>query len=208
MAKTTLSAGDAALLARVRTDRQARAVLGIVAQYLRQGYEVADNASGGPLLYLSNRELKKQFKESLDENNRWAQKVYASIPDDDAPVSPLNLKKVGLALAQARETFAMVKSDADDLNRGLTGALLDMVNNWVKQFAQQLAHDATNDPMKILKWVGVGVVALTGLFVLGKLVHTVAFGNGGFGQAELLEAEREAMEIARTQGFGRRRRAV
>jgi len=42
----------------------------------------------------------------------------------------------------------------------------------------------------VLMWVGIGAVTLIGLFVIGKLVHTVALGN-----AALTEAEEDAMRI-------------
>ena len=43
----------------------------------------------------------------------------------------------------------------------------------------------------IWMWIGIGAVSLVGLFILGKLVHTVAFGG-----AALEEAEEEALKIA------------
>lgn len=42
----------------------------------------------------------------------------------------------------------------------------------------------------VLMWVGIGAVTLIGLFVIGKLVHTVALGN-----AALTEAEEDAIRI-------------
>lgn len=43
----------------------------------------------------------------------------------------------------------------------------------------------------VMMWVGIGAVTLIGLFIIGKLVHTVAFGG-----AALEEAEEEAMRLA------------
>jgi hypothetical protein len=42
-----------------------------------------------------------------------------------------------------------------------------------------------------MMWVGIAAVSLVGLFIIGKLVHTVAFGG-----AELEDAEDEALKIA------------
>ena len=41
-----------------------------------------------------------------------------------------------------------------------------------------------------MMWIGIGAVTLVGLFMIGKLVHTVAFGD-----ARLEEAEDEAMRL-------------
>jgi len=54
----------------------------------------------------------------------------------------------------------------------------------------------------VFMWIGVGAVALVGLFVLGKFLHTVALGN-----AELTEAEDEAMKIADEKARQKRLRA-
>lgn len=43
----------------------------------------------------------------------------------------------------------------------------------------------------VMMWVGIGAVALVGIFLIGKLAHTVAFGD-----ARLTEAEDEAMRLA------------
>jgi hypothetical protein len=42
-----------------------------------------------------------------------------------------------------------------------------------------------------MMWVGIAAVSIVGLFIIGKLVHTVAFGS-----AALEEAEDEALKIA------------
>ena len=42
----------------------------------------------------------------------------------------------------------------------------------------------------VMMWIGIGAVTLVGLFMIGKLVHTVAFGD-----ARLEEAEDEAMRL-------------
>jgi hypothetical protein len=40
-------------------------------------------------------------------------------------------------------------------------------------------------------WIGIAAVSVVGLFIIGKLIHTVALGG-----AALEEAESEAMKIA------------
>lgn len=189
--KTALSPSDVALLARMQTNRQARAVLGVVAQYLRQGYEVANTVPSFISPIDGTKMAASAMRGLLDQTNNYGQRVYKAIPDDDAPVSDLNRKKVGLTLQQARENLLMVSTEANNLNTGLTGALLELFNDMFKK----LAHDAVQDPLKALKWVGVGLIVLMGLFTIGKLVHTVALGAAS--DEALKEAEREAMKTAR-----------
>ncbi len=190
-AKSALSPSDTVLLARMQTNRQARAVLGVVAQYLRQGYEVAKTVPSFISPIDGTKKAAEAMRIGLDQINNYAQRVYNAIPNDDTPLSDLNRKKVGLSLSQARSELAMVSTDANDLNRGLTGALVDLFNDMFKQ----LAHNAVQDPLKALKWIGVGVAVLLGLFTLGKLVHTVVLGEAM--DEELLAAEREALKIAK-----------
>lgn len=204
MAKAALSAQDAALIARIRTNRQARAALGIVAQYLRQGYDIAKTVPSFISPVDGTKMAAAQMRSTLDQDNNYARRVYATIPDDDAPVSDLVRQKIGLVLAQTRSTLAIVSTEANDLNRGLTGSLMDLINDWLKQ----LARDAEKDPLKALRWIGVGVAVLAGLYVIGSLVHTVTSFAGAESPQALLDAEKEAMEAARTRGFGRRRRSV
>ena len=195
---SALTAEDAQLLARMQTNRQARAVLGAVAQILHQGYTVAEQSSGGPLLYFSNRALKAQFKSSLDEVNRWATKTYAGIPNDDAPLSAQNRQRVEAALAQARSTFAEVQADADWLNRGLTGAITDLlVAPWLPK----------NTPFGVQKWLMIGGVIVVGVVVIGvasRLVQKIAFGEAN----ALVEAEEAAVAIAEAKRRKTRSRRV
>lgn len=190
-AKTALLPGDLALLARMQTDRQARAVLGVVAQYLKQGYEVANTVPTFISPIDGTKMAASAMRGLLDQTNTYGQRVYKAIPDDDAPLSDLNRKKVGLTLQQARENLLMVSTEANNLNSGLTGALMDLFNDMFKR----LAHDAAQDPIKALKWVGIGLVVLIGVFTLGKLVHTVALGAAS--DEALKEAEQQAMKTAR-----------
>lgn len=52
--------------------------------------------------------------------------------------------------------------------------------------------EAPGGSRSVFVWIGIGVVALAGLFILGKLVHTVVLG----GSNALTAAEDEAMRIS------------
>ncbi len=45
----------------------------------------------------------------------------------------------------------------------------------------------------VFMWIGIGAVSLVGLFIIGKLIHTVALGNA------LTEAEDDAVRIANSK---------
>lgn len=195
----------AALLAPMQTNRQARAVLGIVAQYLQQGYQTAATVPSFISPIDGTTIASKAMVSLLDTDNRYAMRVYAGLPNDDVPVSPLNRKKVTLAVTQALSSTKLVSTEAADLNRGLVGALIDMF----KEGLQKLATDAAHNPLKALKWVGIGIAVLVGLVVVGKLVKTIALGNASdvAKGAALEEAEEAALALmgAKLQK-GRRKR--
>jgi hypothetical protein len=183
----------AALLAPMQTNRQARMVLGVVAQYLQQGYQTAATVPSFISPIDGTSIASKAMISLLDTDNRYAMRVYAGLPDNDAPVSPLDRKKVALAVTQALSSTKLVSTEAADLNRGLVGSLIDLF----KEGLQKLATDAAHNPLAALKWAGVGLAVLIGLFIAGKLVHTIAFGGAGHGgEADaLLEAEEAAVAI-------------
>ena len=120
-------------------------------------------------------------------------RVYAGLPDNDAPLTPLNRQKVTLAVTQALSSTKLVSTEAADLNRGLVGALIDMF----KEGVQKLVSSAAHNPLAALKWVGIGVAVLVAVYVAGKLVHTIMLGGASW-EAEgdaLLEAEEAAIAL-------------
>lgn len=198
-ATTKPSVEDQQLLARMRTNRQARAVLGVVAKYLRRGYEIAQGVPSFVSPIDGTKMAAEAMRSSLDGVNRFAQKVYAGIPDDDAPVSDLNRKKVTLALTQARSNLALVSSAAEDLDRGLIGALSDLLSEKI------LPPWARPNPktLDLALKIGIGVAVLVGLFIAGKLVYKITLGGPGGGT--LGDAEKAAVALMDAQ---RRRRRV
>lgn len=183
----------AALLAPMQTNRQARMVLGVVAQYLQQGYQTAATVPSFISPIDGTTIASKAMVSLLDTDNRYAMRVYAGLPNNDAPVTPLNRQKVTLAVTQALSSTKLVSTEAADLNRGLVGSLIDLF----KEGVQKLVNDAAHNPLAALKWVGVGVAVLVGLFIAGKLVHTIVLGGSGreAGGDALLEAEEAAIAL-------------
>jgi hypothetical protein len=199
--RTTTAPEDAQLLSKMRTNRQARAVLGVVAQYLRKGYDIAQTVPSFISPIDGTKMAAEAMRSNLDSDNRWSQKVYAAIPDNDDPVSDLNRKKVTIALTQARGTLTLVSSGAEDLNRGLMGSLADLLS---EHLLPSWAQPSTGKGRDLALKIGIGVAVLIGLFVAGKLVHTIILGQS----SALGEAEMMAMAIADAQRRKRHSRTV
>ena len=191
----------------MQTNRQARAVLGVVAQVLKQGYQVSVPFYARAL-DASSRELQRTMTSGLDGINRYAQKVYAGIPDDDAPVSDLNRKKVSIVLAQARDTVRSIDETVKD--SGLMGVLSSMLD----QLFGQVWTNRSPETKRLLIKIGIGVAIVIGALMTLKFVHTVAFGEAAQQRRSrrrkqrtpLEEAEAQAIEImSRLQRSGRSR---
>lgn len=201
-----LTPDDVARMAKVQTNKQARAVLGVVAQVLRQGYQISV-----PLYARAvdsdSRELQRTMTSRLDATNKYAQKVYVGIPDDNAPVSDLNRKKVRLVLVQARDAVKDVDEAAK--NSGLMGAL----SNGLDEVLGGVWANRSPETKRWLIRIGIGVAVVVGLFMTVKFVHVVAFGEASRGRGErrrkrtpLEEAEEQAAAIMARLRRGRRAR--
>ncbi len=173
------------LLAAIQTNAQARHVLGIVATRLNQGYQAAEtfpftashNLPGGA-------DAKGAAIDLLNQANGYAQRVYATIPDDGAPVTAQTRKTVGVAVTNALRAVKLVSNAANNLNQGLIDDLTDYL---IKK-----AKDSTGFgiPRPVI-YAGLAVGGILALFLAAKLVHTVMLGR-----AQLAEAEEEAIQIA------------
>lgn len=202
----TLTAEDAQLLARMRTNRQGRAVLGAVAQTLRVAYEqhlplYAQVSSAG-------RQLEAAMKSRLDGINNYAQRVYAVIPDDDMPISDLLRSKVGLTLAQARdaandidEAVRSQRISAGDVLEGVADILTRLVAAALGAVGNALIPGGGAIPRWVKVAVG-GVVVLVVVGVATKLLRTIMLGQTPLGAAE--EAAIGIVEAARRKRHARR----
>ena len=179
-------------------------MLGVVAQVLKQGYQISV-----PLYARAvdsdSRELQRTMQSRLDGTNKYAQKVYAGVPDDDAPVSDLNRKKVTLVLTQARDTIKDVDEAAKD--SGLMGAL----SNALDQVLGGVWTQRSPETKRLLIKIGIGVAIVIGALMTLKFVHAVAFGEAAQrrrsrrkSRTPLEEAEAQAIAIM-TSLQGRRR---
>jgi hypothetical protein len=197
-ASMKLSAEDTALLSHVQTNRQARAVLGIIAQYLQRAYALTETMPH--ITQPGTGALAKGWKQTLDNSNRYAQKTYAAIPDDDSPLSDLNRRRLQESLREARWSLSEIGEQAADIDRGLTGTIADMLTSLLPSWLRPKDPKARN----WILYASIGVAVLTGLFVAGKLIHTIVFG-GTPGAGTLGEAEAAAVALMDAQR--RRRRA-
>lgn len=200
--KLALQPNDLALLARVRTNRQGRAVLGVVAQQLRRAYEVVEEMPR--ITQPGTGELAKGWKQTLDQTNAYAQKTYAALPDNDEPLTDKNLKRVAESLREARASLAEIGDQAADIDRGLTGTLADALRDlllppWLRP----------KNPKPLIFYVGIATAGVVGLFIVGKLLHKVMLGaTNSFNQQDLLQAEREAVRAVEKRRLGRKQPSV
>ncbi len=195
----------------IQTNRQARQLLGIAATHIQQAYQVVEtipsNMWYGLLRWMryfdGTSDLAKQARLLLDRTNAYAQRVYATLPDNDAPVSSIGKKQVNTALAQASSNLQLVSSSANEIHKSLIDDLIDAVNAWIAGNVPSGFPKLPKATGKIIVYVAIGAAGLVGLFVLGKLLHTIALGS-----AELIEAENAAMAIADAQRRKRSSRSV
>lgn len=194
------------VLASMQTNAQARGVLGITAKWLSQAYGVLETFP-----FLSGK-AKDQARDLLDRNNTFAQKVYATIPDDAAPVSIPLRKSVTTAAKQSASSLKLVSSAAANLNQGYVDDLADYLAGRASQFVQNQLERLTGKKLdinipsalpKTIIWIGIGTVVVVGLILLTKIVRTAVLHG-----SELEEAEREAMAIADAQRHKKASRKV
>lgn len=185
-AKKPLSPEDQQLLAKMQTNQQGRAVLGVVAQYLQRAYALVDSASS---VMPGTGSLKSAMRSRLDNTNRYAQKTYAGLPDDATPLSPQNRRRIEEAVREARAALSEFPADVEDINRGFTGALVDTLTSVLPPWLRP--SGGKHDKLIIALGVGAGVLAL---LLAIRLVKTVALGESE--ADELAEAENEAIRIA------------
>ncbi len=177
-------------LAKMQTNAQARGVPGIAAKWLQQGFGILDTFP-----FVSG-DAKRQAQSLLDRTNAYAQKVYATLPDNAGSIEPAVRKRVVIAVNQAATNLKLVSSVRDNLNQGLLTDIVNYLQSGLSQFIDDTIERTTGKKFhvelpRILIWTAVGAVGLGILFVTAKLVHTAVLGG-----AALEEAEMTAMALA------------
>lgn len=199
LGRAQLSTEDQQLLAHMQTNRQARAVLLVTMQQLKRGYGIAaDMVISNPLP--GTPALARAMQSRLDNTARYAAKAYASIPDDTAPISALNRRRVEEVLRETRKSLVDISVDAEEMKHPIVGALKDVWDALIAEIQRILmgalpSWFRPDDPRK-QKWITyavVGTVALVGLFIAGKLIHTIVLGRSGLGTLGAAEAAAVAL---------------
>jgi hypothetical protein len=166
MAATDTKAAIAQIATQVQSIGQARAVLGVVTQVLKEGYEKLDSVSSLAGLRDSSQSL-------LDQTNAYAAKIYAVWTDEpdlqSEEISVMNQLRVATCLEQARENVRMVEEAAAMDFWNLAQLLTDSLAN-----AVQIAKSAGNAVAQVVKVpLTFGIAMLQGLWP-----YVVLFGFG------------------------------
>ncbi len=177
-------------LANMRTNAQARGVLGIAAKYLRQAYGILDTFTAWP-----TGTTKESARELLDRTNRYAQQIYAKLPNNTAVIDPVVRKQVVVAANQAATNLQLVSSVRDNLNQDFLTDLVDYLNAGVGHVIDDVIDRVTGKKKteigRVLIWCALGTVGLGIAYVGFRLVRTAVLGG-----AALEEAEAAAIAIA------------
>jgi hypothetical protein len=187
---STIPIEQARALQAMQTNTQARHVLGIVAKHVSNGYQVIQTFP------FATGVAKKQAIELLDRNRGFAEKIYAGIPDNTAPVSPQLRKNVTVAVTQAASSLALISSAANNLNQSMMADVVDFLIHRVKS-------ETGWAPPKWLIWGGVAVGGAIGAYLLWKVVSGVMLRDAALG-----EAEAAAVSIAEAQARKRRQKQL
>jgi hypothetical protein len=202
----TLSPEDEQLLAGMRTNRQGRAVLGAIAQTLRIAYE--QRLPFYSQVGAAGKQLAAAMKSRLDGINNYAQRVYAGVPDDDAPLTSLNQQKIALTLAQARDAA----NDIDETVRSqhlhlsdVAQGIADILTSLVKAALEALGSAIIPGVGSLPPWVKIAVGGVVVVLVVGavlKIVRAATLGGSALAEAEdaavaIAEAKRRKLRVRR-----------
>lgn len=126
-----------AAVAAMQTNREARALLGVAADYLRQAYELVSDLT-------NMADVQDQARDLLDGTNAYAQGIYAVLPDDDTPVAEDMRPRVQTALASAQRSLKVVAEVRADLEIDYLQALADVVPTGAAAIASAAAGAAVD----------------------------------------------------------------
>lgn len=168
--------------AALQTNRHGRAALGIVAENLQRGYEVADsirpplatqimNPVFGLVESFTDADLRRTAREMLDVTNAYAGGLFAVLPDDDQPL-PANMKaNIGEALHQAERNLSIlvsvrqnvVQTFLEDLQI-LVDAIFEVTAEATKYIADK-AKKIVGSVVPVQVWYALGAALLVGVGV-------------------------------------------
>lgn len=144
-------------LAAMRTNAQARNVLGLATLYLRKAYEIASKQT-------NLAKLKKNTIELLDRQRAFVEKVYRNIPSDSAQLSPANRKKVLVGYRQTVSNLQLIENVGAKMKQSFVSDVLDSLAEKAKSIATALP--SVSSISKTLFWIGgIGVVGGIGWWV-------------------------------------------
>lgn len=128
----------------LKTNRHARAALGIAASHIREGYDVIESIKPTALdEFIEPRgllaaalgvdpegeyaEVRAQGRDLLDRTNAYAGGVYAVIHDDDQALSEAMRGRVAIALEQASSGLQLLESVKENLVQTFVDELAELV---------------------------------------------------------------------------------
>jgi hypothetical protein len=130
----------------IKTNRQARQVMGLVAEMLRRGYEevpIIDSGFVGSAVDFfsgSTTELRAHANSLLDVVNAYAQGIFAFIPDNDEPLNEDFRGRIALSIQQAQDAVKSINEVsaklAVDFTDEMAAAVLPLVNRIVDKVAE------------------------------------------------------------------------
>lgn len=174
----------------LKSNRHARAALGISAEHLRSGYNVIESVK--PSLFddmLAGRgllatalglnvsaaydEVRAQGRDLLDRTNAYAQGVYAQLPDDDQPLTANMRSQVALAINQAASDLNLLESVQSNLVQSFADDLMELIVaiatatrealDFIATAAKKIV--ATVVPTWMIWTLGLAGAAVVGLYV-------------------------------------------
>jgi len=126
-----------AAVAAMRTHREARALLGVAADYLAQAYALLPDLP-------STAEVREQARDLLDRANAYATGLYAMLHDTDEPIAEDMRPRVQTALSSAQSDLKLVAEVRADLEINYLQALADVLPAGAAALAKAAAGAAAD----------------------------------------------------------------
>jgi hypothetical protein len=119
------------IAAGIKTNRQGRAILGVVADYLKRGYELVPKLGTYKEsifnIFVPDDDLQEDARDLLDATNNYSIVLYNSLPDNDGPIDENRRRQIGVALNQAQSSFTLLARIDADLSSSFIEDLADVL---------------------------------------------------------------------------------